>query len=365
MLSARRNTALALVITAVTAVLLGASACGVRKAPRPPKPKKQARVELSGRQAGNDFVLTLKLASDTGSAGTDANSPLRADIFRQQIRSDRRRAVSQDEFASESALVASVDFTPEDRDSGKLVFIDRTASASSGQSAVYGVRLVFRSGARQPLSNLIRLDPVGNLAGAPVLNEAAVSQTAVTLAWSAPAANIDGTSPANVVGYNVYRAVEGSEDAALLTEQAVVGESYEDPTFEFGVVYIYRVTAVSLSKSGERVESRPSDAVRVEPVDVFAPEAPTAVTIAVSPRAVSIFFPANIEKDVVGYIIHRSENSDIPLGEWKPLNEAPLTTTTFDDDKVESGRSYFYYVVAVDRAGNRSAPSEVVTETVP
>jgi hypothetical protein len=42
-----------------------------------------------------------------------------------------------------------------------------------------------------------------------------------------------------------------------------------------------------------------------------------------------------------------------------------LKANTFQDEGVESGRTYFYYVTATDKFKNVSDPSEVVSETVP
>jgi len=42
-----------------------------------------------------------------------------------------------------------------------------------------------------------------------------------------------------------------------------------------------------------------------------------------------------------------------------------LTRTTYQDDKVEPGKTYYYYIVAVDKAGNVSQPSEVGSEKAP
>ncbi len=51
------------------------------------------------------------------------------------------------------------------------------------------------------------------------------------------------------------------------------------------------------------------------------------------------------------------------LGNAMPTE--PLQRTTFQDDAVSSGQRYFYYVVALDAAGNVSRPSEVESETAP
>ena len=50
---------------------------------------------------------------------------------------------------------------------------------------------------------------------------------------------------------------------------------------------------------------------------------------------------------------------------WTKLNAALLTRTTYQDETVESGKKYYYYLTAIDSAGNVSQPSEVVSETAP
>jgi fibronectin type 3 domain-containing protein len=125
------------------------------------------------------------------------------------------------------------------------------------------------------------------------------------------------------------------------------------------------VRSVSLGTGGAQVESLNSNAVRVAPLDKYPPSAPTSVTIAAAPGRLSLFFPANPERDVAGYHIYRSLDPGLPKGNWAKLNDAPLTRTTYQDEMVESGKRYYYYLTAVDAAGNVSAPSEVISETVP
>jgi hypothetical protein len=68
---------------------------------------------------------------------------------------------------------------------------------------------------------------------------------------------------------------------------------------------------------------------------------------------------------VAGYNLYRSTDPNLPKGEWRKLNRDLHDRTTYNDDAVESGVKYFYYLVAVDSAGNLSPASEVVSETVP
>ncbi|MEO8072430.1 MAG: TolB protein, partial [Acidobacteriota bacterium] len=66
-----------------------------------------------------------------------------------------------------------------------------------------------------------------------------------------------------------------------------------------------------------------------------------------------------------GYRIYRSTNKNLPLAEWQNLTPELLTTNTFQDRQVESGKTYYYYLTAADKAGNISEPSEIVSETAP
>jgi fibronectin type 3 domain-containing protein len=98
---------------------------------------------------------------------------------------------------------------------------------------------------------------------------------------------------------------------------------------------------------------------------VYAPAAPTSITIAAAPGRLSLFFPANTEADVAGYSIYRSSDPDLSKDRWTKITTSLLDRTTFQDENVESGKRYYYYLTATDRAGNVSPPSEVVSEVVP
>jgi fibronectin type 3 domain-containing protein len=113
------------------------------------------------------------------------------------------------------------------------------------------------------------------------------------------------------------------------------------------------------------VESSESNIVRLTPVDTFPPSPPTAVTIAATPTEISIFFPINPETDVVGYRVYRAVDPDLPKVQWELLTKEPLTANTFQDRNVESGKTYHYYVTAIDKFNNVSEPSDVVGETIP
>jgi fibronectin type 3 domain-containing protein len=169
------------------------------------------------------------------------------------------------------------------------------------------------------------------------------------------------------LGYNIYRTEEsqGAASQTPINTSLISGEQFIDKNIRYGENYRYIVRSVSLGTGGAQVESLNSNPISLSPRDVFPPSAPASITIAAAPGRLSIFFPANPEPDVVGYNIYRSTDPDLPKERWTKLTPATITRTTFQDETVESGKRYYYYLTAIDQAGNVSPPSEVVSETVP
>ena len=174
----------------------------------------------------------------------------------------------------------------------------------------------------------------------------------------------------NLLGFNIYRTDESQTELShqAINSALVSGTEYADKTFQFGKDYRYIVRAVSLGTGGAEVESLNSNTIAVAPRDVFAPAAPERPSVAApepSSARLAIFFAANKETDIAGYNIYRSTDPDLPKQSWTKLNQALLTRTTYQDDRVEPGKTYYYYVTAVDKAGNVSQPSEVGSERAP
>ena len=123
--------------------------------------------------------------------------------------------------------------------------------------------------------------------------------------------------------------------------------------------------AVSVGGEGTPTESLESNIVKVTPKDVFSPIAPDAITLGATPTSISIFFANNPENDIAGYKIYRTTNPNTDKSTWTLITPELLTTNTFQDTNVETGKTYYYYLTATDNAGNVSEPSSVVSETIP
>lgn len=356
-----RKAALAFIFCAL---FINAS-CGKRKPPLPPVERVVQRVEIRGLQKGNQVLIEWTLPPRNADDASLLNID-RADIYRIAEPSNAPITLSEEEFAARSTLIATRKITPDDFAARRLTFADTLSFAGQAARLRYAVRLVNASGQKAAFSNFLLIEPAARVAEPPALAAARPSQEAVVLEWAAPARNIDASTPANVLGYNVYR-TETSAGAgpAPLNRTPVTATEFADRTFEFEKSYRYFVRTVSLGTGGEPIESLDSNALEIAPKDTFAPSAPASITIAAAPNAISIFFAANPERDVVGYQIFRSVDPDRALADWELLTKEPLSTNTFQDQRVETGKTYFYYLKAVDRFGNASAPSAVVSETVP
>jgi len=227
---------------------------------------------------------------------------------------------------------------------------------------------VNASNQRAAFSNFLLIEPAGRIAKPPVNAKVTeIREGSVVISWQPPPTNIDGSTPVNLLGYNVYRIAESQKDTqqSLLNPALISGEQYIDRNVTFGENYRYIVRSVSLGTGGAQVESLDSNPVPASPRDVFPPSAPGTPSIAPAPGRLSLFFPANPEPDIAGYNIYRSTDPDLPKDRWTKLTPATITRTTFQDENVESGKRYYYYLTAIDQAGNVSPPSEVVSEVVP
>jgi hypothetical protein len=356
-------------IFVVMTAVFGVVNCGKRRPPLPPIERVPQRTEaLSGVQRGNQVLLSWPAPQRNASDGS-VQSIRRVDVYRLAEKPRTPLGLTEEEFGARSTLVGSVTYDEIKNAKDVLTYTDTLELAGEPARLRYAVRYVNNSGQRAAFSNFLVIEPAARIAQAPTMiatgNE--VSENAITISWKPPAANIDGSTPVNLLGYNVYRMEEAQNEISEtpLNSAPVSGTQYSDKNFTFGENYRYLVRAVSLGTEGAQVESLNSNSITITPRDVFPPSAPASIRIGPAPGRLSLFFPANPEADIAGYNIYRSTDPDLPKDKWSKLNSELLTKTTFQDEKVEPGKQYYYYLTAVDRAGNVSPASEVVSETVP
>jgi fibronectin type 3 domain-containing protein len=346
-------------------VLLNCLSClGKRKPPLPPVERIPQRVEITGFQRGDSVILSWKMPARNAKSKSLLNiSSL--DIYRLAEPFGSAISLSEEDFANRSTLIKNLPVTANDFGLKTLTYTDHLEFANQAVRLRYAIRLVNSSGQKAAFSNFLLIEPTAKLSKAPTSLSTSVLQDGIELSWTEPDANIDGSKPVNILGYNVYRATSKKETAKILNKTPVKDTTYEDKFFEFNKEYFYFVRSVSVGSNGEPVESLESNIAEIKPIDTFAPSAPTAITIAAAPGTISIFFAINPEKDIAGYKIYRSEDPGVEKAKWDLLTPEMIMANSYQDKRVEPGKAYHYYITATDTAGNVSDVSEIVSETAP
>jgi hypothetical protein len=357
-----------LLILAVCALSL-APTCGKRRPPLAPIERIPQRTELlSGAQRGNQVILSWPAPLRNAGEGS-VQSIRRVDVYRVAERPNSPLPLTEEEFAARATLIGSVTYDEIKKAGDNLTYTDTLELGGEPARLRYAVRYVNSAGQRAAFSNFFLMEPAARVAEPPTIiktgNE--YSETANTITWEAPRKNTDASTPVNLLGYNVYRTDAGQPQTIPipLNAQPVTATQYQDRNFKFGDKYVYVVRSVSLGTEGRPVESLNSNSIQLTPIDAYAPAAPEKPLIGASPGKLSVFWVANSESDLAGYYLYRSTDPNLPKDKWTKLTPALYTKTTFADENVEAGKTYYYYVVAFDNAGNPSLPSEVVSETVP
>ena len=350
-----------LLVTVGAGVLNG---CGKRGVPLPPKEKVLQRVALEGYQRGNQVVLSWEMPESNAPKSSVLNIS-RIDVYRLAEPATSDAALTEEDFANRSSLITAIPVTDADFSKKTLIYKDTLQFADQAARLHYALRFVNASGQKAAYSNTILIEPSTKVASAPSGLTVEASQDAVRLKWQPPAANVDGSTPASILGYDIYRSNSMKAPGKLLNKTPVTATGYDDESFVFGKEYFYFVRAVSIGLQSEPIESIESNIVTIRPMDVFVPSAPAALTVAASPGTIALFFAINPEKDIAGYRIYRSMDDALPKDKWQLLTPVLQKANTYQDTKVEPGKTYFYYVTATDTAGNVSPPSEVVHETAP
>ncbi len=337
------------------------SSCGKRKPPLPPIERIPQRVAIDGTQIGDRIRIVWQMPARNASDGSLLNID-RADIYRLAEPLDAPISLTEEEFASRSTLIATVPLEDSDFELKEKAYVDTLKFAGQPARLRYAIRFVNSSGQKAAFSNFLLIEPSSRIALNPTDLTARISQEQITLNWNAPETNVDGSKPANILGYNLYRS--GKEGMTKRLNNSLIQETeFEDEFFNFDTIYTYFIRTVSLGSNGEEVESVSSETLEIMPKDTFAPNPPGAITVAAAPNNISIFFAVNLEKDIAGYKIYRTTNPALPKSEWTLLTQEILKANTYQDKKVEPGKTYYYYLTAIDNFGNTSEPSEVFSET--
>lgn len=173
----------------------------------------------------------------------------------------------------------------------------------------------------------------------------------VVLSWSRPSTDSEGLPLSAVAGYRIFRRIEQGRNPGAyvaINAKAVKGEYYEDRDTGVDGEYEYRVSSLL----DERVESAPSNAVRMKIQDTFPPDVPANLVAFAGKDHVFLTWEAVRDRDLHHYVVYRKSSKG---EEFKPL-DAAVTENLYRDRQVAKGQAYVYVVAAVDDKGNESEP---------
>jgi len=322
---------------------------------RVPKPAN----DLSVYQRADSIVLTVSKPTSNTDGSPASNLEYFQILCLKEDAKDSGRALdlSDDVFIKEAEpvlMIASSDFSDylDDR-----IFVIRNPITPPMKSALFSSHfhyaVLFINNRRQAagLSNRASIAPMA-IPLSPSSLSIEVTENSINLKWTEPEENMDGSVPARIAGYNIYRSVDPDRISdSPINSEPVKGVQYEDRTFEFNTNYFYSISTVGSARN-PLAQSYPSKTYSIFTRDVFPPAPPENFNAVPEGGTVILLWAPSSSEDLAGYNLYRAEEgrTALPL-----LLNAPVTDLSFRDSDVESGRAYQYIIIAVDRHGNKSA----------
>jgi hypothetical protein len=208
--------------------------------------------------------------------------------------------------------------------------------------------------------------PLLQAPGAPRPGTPSADETSVTVAWEPPPSTTD---EAPGVLYNVYAvpadgAAKPEAPAARpappvpLNDKPLAEQRFVHAGAAVGTEQCFVVRSVAAAGNA-LIESDPSRPMCITPKDTFPPAAPKGLAAVASEGVINLIWDASGEPDLAGYLILRGE---APGATLQPLVRDPIKETRYADRTTRANVRYVYAIVAVDKAGNRSVPSNRVEE---
>lgn len=171
----------------------------------------------------------------------------------------------------------------------------------------------------------------------------------VVLNWSKPVVQDKDRSVSPISGYQVYRKINaghGELDFRPIGSEKTINEFFHDLDTGTDGEYEYQVSC----RLDERVESAPSNTVKIKVLDTFPPEIPGNLVIFTTKDQIFLTWENVPDADLAFYRLYRKS---LESEDFKLLADE-ITENFFRDKKVTGGILYIYALTAVDKKGNES-----------
>ncbi len=166
---------------------------------------------------------------------------------------------------------------------------------------------------------------------------------------------------------NVYRSTSKDSVTKKLTKKPIVlseakgnppalDAMFQDKDLQEGVTYYYRIAGLDFFGG----ECTLSDKVEVKVDDITPPPAPLTVTAIAKSMDVKVSWQGRLSPDLNGYFVYRSTKSE---GPFNKINQTVIgKSDSIVADVVPNAGFFYYYVAAVDLAGNEGASERAMIE---
>ena len=159
--------------------------------------------------------------------------------------------------------------------------------------------------------------------------------------------------------FNVYDVdATGVERDVRPLNPAPIAGPFSMPV-EFGKERCFAIRAAQAA-ANVVTESAAVGPTCVTPADTFPPPSPTGLKLLASSGVITLVWDAVQADDLAGYRVLRAEGAGDNMRE---LSTDLVTSTNYADTTTKAGVIYTYAIVAVDKAGNKSAESARERET--
>jgi hypothetical protein len=338
--------------------------CGRKLAPEPPLQVLPAQVEpVRLSQEGSDVVLRFPFPSKTNGGATLTNltgvtvyreligaregerppeAPKDAAARAREEKGFRARAEEIQKLTRAELDAATVGPDVVVRDPLAPVFREGRIGRVFLRYGVTATRDKKKSSELSPLVAVLPRVPPDR----PFRVVATVEEARVCLDWSPPFAMLDGTRPAVVAGYAVYRRDAGDEEYEDRPLGVTLGATtYVDTTVVPDRKYVYTLRAAPVAEL-PLILGPASDEVAVSTADVFPPNAPDGVLSLAEAGGTRLVWNPSLAGDLASYRVYRRD-----AGAWRLIAQDLKDPVYFDAGV--SAREYG--VTAVDKSGNESA----------
>ncbi|MFW6140478.1 MAG: fibronectin type III domain-containing protein [Acidobacteriota bacterium] len=338
--------------------------CGKKGPVMPPVKKILQEVEIQEVfQRGDKIIIKWKNPQSymDGSPLVDI-SKVEIWVYKKTYEEKEKQAVDRNTFNKQAVLLKSIQSTDfpifrikENHDSTVYRYEIAIEPSEYGRTLFFlGIKAVDKKRKKSDISETVSVRP--EVVSCPPYGlRARQEKESVKLEWEPPKENTDGSSPACVEGYNLYRSLkEGRFDR--INNNLIKETHYEDKGILFGQEYQYFVRS-SASEDSPFLESKNSERIHVRVEDTIPPKVPQDLVVISGHDRITLTWDRVEDEDLKGYKVWRRIKED---ENFSLLTSEAIKENIFNDYSAEKGIEYEYCVSACDRADNESDKSEVI-----